>query len=157
MLEKLGWAERSFERMKAAGPNHVIVQDHFWSFLHAIHLFWFYFKKWSKENAGIESPERRIERLKTRSLNAKEIEAWSALSELRNEDVHVQPVLTKEPGAALCVAGGALMVRHGALVVKKTPFRVGHRGHEKDLFPLCENGITAFRKLVERFDESSGK
>jgi hypothetical protein len=44
MTEKLNWADRSCSRMsnaKASGDAEA-VQDHFWSFLHASRLIWFY-------------------------------------------------------------------------------------------------------------------
>ncbi|HLL43522.1 MAG TPA: hypothetical protein VK369_10305, partial [Segetibacter sp.] len=51
--EKLGWAERSHQRIVADLKNEDNVKDHFWSYLTAVQTAWFYFGRWVKENPTI--------------------------------------------------------------------------------------------------------
>lgn len=158
MQEKLAWAERSFKRLvEDATLNPDSVQDHFWSMLHAVHLLWFYFGRWVKIDRAGASAQHLIKMWKRNRLTVSELQAWDCLGSLRDFDAHVQPVVPKKPegshllcdrktGRLLCSA------KTGRLLCSKSkPFRVVQDGLEVDLLPLCENGLAAYRKLVQEF------
>jgi hypothetical protein len=158
METKYLWAIRSLESMRESARNkdHTGVQEHFWSYLHAVHAFWLYFKRWAKqERAG--KPEALMETCKARLLSSEEVGLWDKLSELRNSDTHVEPVPTQEPrgGHLMKSRNGHLLRAPSGHLAKsnRTPYRVIQIGaSDLDLFPLCETGLSAFRKLINDFD-----
>ena len=159
MQEKYAWAVRSANRMEEAyqdGP--ASVQDHFWSFLHGVHLIWFYFGRWVKHERPGAKAQSLVEQWKTRNLSQAERAAWDQIEKLRNEDAHVQPIQARKP------EGGHLLksARTGHLLKsaktghllrsKRKSYRVIQGGTEVELLPLCKAGIRAFEKFVDTFD-----
>lgn len=160
MREKLAWAERSFGRMTdAIDGDHDSVQDHFWSFLHGVHLLWFYLGRWVKESGGGSSTKRLIEEWKRESLSPDESVAWESLRCLRDQDAHVEPVVPKKPeGGRLLYdpTSGKILysARTGKLLLsKRKPFRITQDGTELELLSVCEAGLAASQKLVRDFDD----
>ncbi len=157
MAEKLAWAQRSLDGMKAAKDgNAVLVQDHFWTFLHASHLLWFYFGKWVRESGAKKTAANLLKEWQDRRLTPDELAAWDSLASLRNEDVHVQPVMAEKPrGAGIMVSkeGKIMVCKHGIMVSKEKPYRVKQGGVELELFALCEAGMRALCKFVDEFDK----
>jgi hypothetical protein len=154
MKEKLAWAERSLARMQSARETDpVAVQDHFWSFVHAVHLFWNYFSRWAKKERPT-GPRLLIEQIKTKHLNPPEVRAWDQLGKIRNDDTHVKPVFTAKPlSGGIGISNKGIMIGKGGIMVfADKPYRVIHKDAEFELFPLCENGISAFRKLIDHFE-----
>ena len=151
MQEKVGWAARSLERMKQArrDNNTIDVQDHFWAYLHAAHLVWFYFSQWAKQSPRHSETTKTRVRKWEQSLSYAERTTWSALTSLRNEDVHVQPVSTSRHGA-IAVDGGAIVVQEGAVVVVVS-YRVYHDGRQLDAFQLCEDGLPVLNRFIAAF------
>ena len=159
MEEKLDWAARSVIRMNEARQGDpVTVQDQFWSFLHAVHLIWFYFGRWVKQERPKATSKSLVQTWKGQSLSPEELNAWDQLSALRNEDAHVQPVVAREPkGGHLCKDPKTGHLRKSAstghlMRSKHKPYRVAQGVLEVELFSLCEKGMLAFRKFVNTFD-----
>jgi len=158
MREKLIWAKHSLERMQASQKDDPSsVQENFWSFLHAVHLFWFYFARWAHRECPSDKAQRLVEELKRNFLTSDEAIAWNRLCDLRNEDAHVRPVITEKPsgGHLLHSPSGHLLVsKSGHLCHSKNkPYRIIQGTLEHDLFPLCSLGLDAYAKLVEKFDK----
>ena len=152
MQEKVDWAVRSLERMRLAktANNRVDVQDHFWSFLHAARLLWYYFGAWVKQNPTGRSAEKRMEPWE-QSLSPTEQRTWSTVHKLRDDDVHVQPVdANRHRGIAVRDRG---IVVSGGKVLIVERYVVNHDGREIDPFKLCEDSIPLLRRFVSDFEK----
>ena len=156
MTEKLGWAQRSLERMKSAPKDdHVAVQDHFWSFLHAAHLVWFYFGRWARSLGKPKGEAKRlVARWQAHHLTPPEATVWDALMGLRSRDAHVEPVATQQRVSnALLVRDRALVVQDRKLVVVQTlRYEVEHNGQRHDAVVLCEQGVVLLRRFISEFE-----
>ena len=152
MQEKVAWATRSLERMRLAktAKNRVDVQDHFWSFLHAAKLVWFYFGGWVDQNPTGRSAKTRIKPWE-QSLAPDEQATWSTVHALRDADVHVQPVDANRQRGIAVRDRGVVVSWRGVVVVER--YVVNHDGREIDAFKLCENAIPLLRRFVADFDK----
>ena len=156
MIEKLDWADRSVSRMNDAisEEDAVAVQDHFWSFLHASHLIWFYFNNFLKNRGDLKKTGVRIMKNWAAShLSASEQKAWTAIADLRNGDVHVQPVETEEQETTgLAVRDGKLLARDGKLcTVTIVTYEVSFDGNEFEAIDLATEGVELLRRFVADF------
>lgn len=159
MQEKLACAERSLTRMtKAITDDPISVQDHFWSFLHAIHLIWFYFGFWVKNSGQMKNSKQLIEKWKACRLPEEDQCVWNTLGNLRDEDAHVKPVVAKTPKGSRPLfddkTGRPLFSdKSGKMLCSESkPFRVIQDGKEHGLLTLCQNGLAVFQKFVSEFD-----
>ena len=154
MLEKLVWAERSFNRMtESMDEDPVSAQDYFWSFLHATHLLWFYFKDFVNQTDLERSAKSLIQDWKGKQLSPEEVSAWDDIFDLRDVDVHVKPVFTEKGGGKIrCGPSGFPMCSATGQILAKKHYMVLQGKKEIKLLPLCENGLAGFKKFVEEFD-----
>ena len=84
------------------------------------------------------------------SLADTERDIWRTLGDLRNADVHVEPVPTNRSGA-LAVQGRALVVHERKLVVVVS-YVVQYKGRRIDAFQLAEQGLPLLRRFIADFD-----
>ena len=154
MLEKLGWMQRSFARMKTDLDSAEDVQDHFLSFLHASHLLYFYFARWAKNIQRPENPSLLIVKYIS-GLSATDAGIWNCLHELRTEDVHTQPIRISNPErpGALCVDGQEFLVDGYPILIGDYRYVVQHSGSSHDLLKLCASCLVVKAKFCRDFDE----
>jgi hypothetical protein len=150
MLEKLGWAQRSLDRMKQTPKDDpVATQDHFWSYLHAAQLVWFYFGRWVKE-AGRTGPKGLLDQWKQRALSPKQAEIWKTLNELRDVDAHVKPV--QGTSHLMRSRSGRLRSPLGVRMAKtQRRYVVEHADKWLDVFDLCDQGVEVLQAFVADF------
>jgi hypothetical protein len=153
MEEKLGWARRSLARMRAeAERDQIDLQDHFWAFLHAAHLVWFYFGRWAKANrdAGAKDLVKRWEA----SLSASDAQVWATLHSLRTTDVHVRPVPTKRVSVTsrITLDGLPISLNGDPIVITQVTHQVEFGATTIDIFDLCERGQEVLRLFIAEFD-----
>ena len=153
MNDKLLWLTRSYERMLERIDDPVEVQDHFWSFLHASRLIWFYFGKWLNDNDRKDQAGSAVDRWKE-SLEEAEAEAWDLISSLRTEDVHIRPVETKniKKPENVTVNGAQVTVGDDPVVAGNWVYQTTHERKEVDIFSLCKTGISILGKFIHEFD-----
>ena len=156
MLEKLAWAERCVSRMKLAAKDDAEeTQDHFWSFLHASHLIWFYFGRCAVEvGHGKKEAQRLVDSWKASAISDDEAEAWNTIQALRTEDAHTQPVATdRHQVKALMIRNKKMMIRNGRMMVRhSTRYFVGHKNQRFDALRLSVISLRVLRKFVNQFD-----
>lgn len=157
--EKIGWAERSFNNILSNISDENTVKDNFWSYLTAINQTWNYFSKWvfdcnKKRNiAPGESSSVKIERWKSNSLNAHEIDCWNLIRELRNTDTHQSPmspnyqivkkVLRNQNGKILTNSDGKLLASSSEYL------NVIYNDRIYDIRTIGTIGLDNIRKLIE--------
>jgi hypothetical protein len=97
--EKLGWANRSFDKLKKNRKEKNEIHDNFWAFLTAFQQTWYYYNRLIKELTPNLSKEERkklsfslINNWKINQLTESERFSWDLLQKLRNDDAHRVPV-----------------------------------------------------------------
>ena len=136
--------------------NPTVVQDHFWSFIHGAQLIWYYFGTYCS-NKGLSKGEARgiVNSWKDRLEDRSEADAWDIINSLRNEDVHVSPVRTKntqEP--KLVYHEGEVATHNGENVVHGDwKFIANHNGKNRDVWELCEKGIGVYEQFIAEYDK----
>ena len=158
MTEKLDWAARSVLRMNDAKSKKdaVAVQDHFWSFLHASRLVWFYLGEFIQTRPNFSRTAGEIMDCWTAShLSAPEQTVWGAIADLRTQDVHTRPVETEEQQTtSLAVRDDKLRVRDGKLLaVKIVKYNVSFDGDELDAIDLATKGVGLLRRFIADFPQ----
>lgn len=92
--EKVGWADRSLARMRAAdgGPEMTKFQDALWSFLAAFASAQYYFTKAmpGRKGEGRDAIDPRVEKW-LRARETGDLDTWRVLWRSRGLDVHVSP------------------------------------------------------------------
>ena len=151
MQEKVDWAARSLDRMRLAktANSTVDVQDHFWSFLHAAKLVWFYFGGWVKQNPTGHSAKARIKPWE-KKLTSDEQDTWATVHKLRDADVHVKPVDANRDRGIAVQDRGLVVSGRGVVVVER--YVVNHDGRQIDAFKLCEDSIPLLCRFVREFE-----
>jgi hypothetical protein len=152
--EKLGWAERSHQRIVADLKNEDNVKDHFWSYLTAVQTAWFYFSRWVKENPTIiESANVLIDRWKIDNLNNDERDSWDLLRNLRNEDTHDNPVSANYSivKKLLISANGEFLVTADGkfFVTESQQLQVEYNHQQYDIASLVVHGLSCLNKLIQ--------
>ena len=154
MYEKHGWMRRTYSRMRDCEDDPVSVQDHFWTFIHAAQLIWYYFGRACK-SATLPS-ERLINEWKERCLQKDEQKAWDTINSLRNEDVHIKPVKTKKESEPdnVVVGGQQVVTSAGESVVVGTwQYSVNSSEGEWDIWQLCETVLSVKEKFIDQFTD----
>ncbi len=156
MSEKLDWAARCVDRMIAAKStnNAIDVQDHFWSFLHASRLIWFYLGEFHKSRGDASGTAKTTMNTWTSTnLSPAEQRVWDAIANLRTEDVHTRPVATEQSSSrALVRRGGKLLRRNGKLCVTKIiKYNVTSGQDDFDAIDLANRGVGLLRRFVSDF------
>ena len=158
MVEKLGYAKRSFDRMKESKDSRPVdVQDHFWSYLHAANLIWFYFGRWvNEQRIHGAKPKKLVEKWKKKTLNSEQVDVWNLIIDLRKRDAHVEPVPAKkqERNDILTDSMGRRIVNADGkqVTVKFESCLVRLNGKEIDIFEFCEQGIAILEMFVGDFE-----
>lgn len=122
-------------------------------------MTWFYFGSWVKKSAQTESTKLLIERWKASNLSIEEQNAWNILGNLRDEDAHMKPVVTKKPQGGRPLfddkTGRPLFSEKSGkkLCSDNKPYRVIQDRKEYELVSLCQHGLTAFQKFFSKFDD----
>ena len=155
MIEKIGWAERSVTRMRESNRAPCEFQDHFWAFLHASRLIWFYFGRWLDCNGAKGQAGEMLDYWKERHLRASDRRAWDAVTSLRTADVHVKPVpVTPRESKAIGIRGGKILVCAGKVVAVSTlTHRVEHDGESLDCLRLATRSLELLTQFAARFDQ----
>jgi hypothetical protein len=98
------------------------VQDHFWSFLHASQLLWFYVGGHFKfMGANVGSAKAFVQDWETSALDEDEKAIWKAVNDLRTSDVHVEPVVTEEkPETRILMRDGKILISEGKILCRTT-------------------------------------
>ncbi|MCY2991446.1 MAG: hypothetical protein NTY19_26755 [Planctomycetota bacterium] len=156
MTEKLEWAARCVERMNVArsDKNATDVQDHFWSFLHASRLVWFYLGEFHKARGDANGAAKiTMNTWTATNLSPIEQRVWDTIANLRTEDVHTRPVETEErTSGASATRGGKLLTRNGKLcIVKKVEYKVLSGTDEFDAIDLANRGLGLLQRFVADF------
>lgn len=156
MAEKLGWAGRCVERMIAAASSkdETDVQDHFWSFLHASRLVWFYLGEFHHARGDAKGAAKITMKSWTDpNLDSDEKRVWDAIANLRTEDVHTRPVDTVERTEGHLVSRNGHLVKRNGHLCKVTATRhiVSDNSTEFDAIDLASRAIKLLTQFVEDF------
>jgi hypothetical protein len=130
------------------------LQDHFWSFLHASRLIWFYLGEFLQSRGDPKGTAALIMNgWVAKNLSADEKKVWEAIARMRTEDVHAQPVETEEKRkTALATRGGKLLTRNGKLcTVTTVKYVVKFDGDEFEAVSLSGQGIMLLKRFVKDF------
>ena len=162
IAEKVDWAERSLARLEEAAiqKDAVAVQDHFWSFLHALQLMWFYIERYfSSIGSSGGSSKTFVQNWITNTLDTDEQLLWRSINELRTSDVHVGPVVTEEKTEAQLLArDGKLLIRDGKLLARtRTQYVVTIQGSAYECQEIARRWISLARRMVEYFKHNAPK
>jgi hypothetical protein len=154
ITEKLSWAERSVQRLSDATKEKdaIAVQDHFWSFLHASQLLWFYIGRYFESNGyNAGSARAFVQNWVMKELDSTQASLWSVVNSLRSADVHVEPVVTTpKTETRLFAREGKLLVRDGKLLVRTdTNYFVSFQGVQYECQSAARDWIVLARRLME--------
>jgi hypothetical protein len=156
MREKLAWAQRCITRMRIASAEHnqLDFQDHFWSFLHATRLIWFYFARWTK-SVGAENARSLATRWELK-LSESEKRFWKAMQDLRAEDVHVQPVSTSLLSSTkpITYEGLPVTLEGKRIVMTTVTQQVEWKDEQLDALELSDRGIALLQRFTDEFPGS---
>ena len=160
IAEKVDWAERSFARLEQAAnqKDATAVQDHFWSFLHASQLLWFYVGRYfSSLGNAAGNAKTFVQNWVTNSLDANEQLLWHGINELRTSDVHVEPVVTEEKSETrLLVRDGKLLMRDGKLLMRtRTQYFVSIQGTPHEVPAIVKKWIVLARRMIEYLENNA--
>lgn len=158
--EKLGWANRSFHKLKANKKDQDENNDNFWSFLSAFQQGWYYFNKLIVELTPNLSKKKRedlskslINDWKKKNLTDSQRISWDVLNKLRNHDTHYDPIkanyeirlklLTDYNGSIFTNYDGTPFVAYCDALC------INYENKEYSIEFLCTNGLDCIRKLIE--------
>lgn len=145
--QKIGYARRSVERMEASIATGAAAdaQDHFWSFINASKLHWFYLGKVVNELGLAKGTAGQLVDEWKANLSSAEMELWETLSEMRNADVHVSPVEAQKKlvDSGLLYQDGSLLMSGDRLAYSPgvTKWLVSFDGREHEVQPFSRKAL----------------
>ena len=158
--EKVDWAERSLARLEHAlnQKDAIALQDHFWSFLHASQLLWFYVSRYfTAIGSSGGSAKSFVQNWVTNCLDDNEQIVWKGINELRAFDVHVEPVVTEQKmETRVIVSDAKVLMRDGKILVRqRTQYFVELQGTRYECQELAKQWIRLARRMIEHLNFSA--
>lgn len=152
---KLEQAIFHFQKMKASKEDKLAFDSSFAAYLAALKAVVYYIENWMVDNGKVNKI-KFFERLKLweDKLPDDQREKWLCISELRNKDNHVEPIIPEPKEAGYFPTGyfpKNYFPRGWWPIFKNFTITDPKSNKTYDIFDACQSGIDVVRKLIEEY------